>query len=94
MQVWIYILASKPYGTLYVGQTESLAKRIWEHKNNVVQGFTQKYNVHDLVYFEGPYDFEEGLKREHRLKRWKRDWKIKIIEEKNPQWLDLYETIL
>ena len=86
---FVYLLASKPYGTLYVGSTSDLGKRLWEHKNNVVRGFTARYGVHRLVWFEVHEDFETARQREKRIKEWKRDWKINLIERDNPHWLDL-----
>ena len=91
---FVYLLASKPYGTLYVGVTSDLGKRIWEHKNQVVPGFTAKYEVHRLVWFEVHDDFEAAHLREKRLKGWKREWKINLIERENPQWLDLSPQFL
>ena len=91
---FIYILASKKNGTLYVGITSDLASRVWEHMNNVVKGFTSKYNVHTLVYYE-IYDFpHDAIKREKQLKWWKRKWKIDLIEIKNKEWRDLYQELL
>ena len=91
---FIYILSSKKKGTLYIGVTSNLPKRVWEHKNNLVEGFTKKYNVHNLVYFEQTDNVQSALQREKQLKKWKREWKIKLIEENNPEWKDLYEKIL
>jgi len=85
----IYILASKPRGVLYVGVTSDLPRRIWEHKNEVVEGFTKRYHVHRLVYFELFDDMYEAISREKRLKKWNREWKVRLIEERNPQWRDL-----
>ncbi len=89
----IYIMASKRNGTLYVGFTSDLIKRVYEHKNNVVEGFTKKYGVHTLVYYETGGDYEGALLREKQMKEWKRKWKIELIEKKNPQWRDLYPEI-
>ncbi|HVX05131.1 MAG TPA: GIY-YIG nuclease family protein [Rhodanobacteraceae bacterium] len=89
----VYMLASKRNGTLYVGVTADLAKRIWEHKNNVVAGFTRQYNVHMLVWYEMHDTMESAIAREKAIKEWKRAWKIRRIEEFNPEWNDLYETI-
>jgi len=88
---YIYILASKRNGTLYIGVTNDLIRRVFEHKNNFVKGFTKKYNVKRLVYFEEYKDIRDALAREKRLKKWKRKWEIALIEEKNPEWDDLYE---
>lgn len=90
----VYILASKRNGTLYVGVTSDLAARIWQHRNDVVEGFTKKYGVHMLVYFELHDDMESAIIREKRLKKWNRAWKLRLIEEMNPDWNDLYESIL
>lgn len=90
----VYILASKRNGTLYVGFTSDLAKRIYEHKNDLVEGFTKKYGVHSLVYYETGGDYEGALQREKQIKEWKRSWKIELIERANPEWRDLYEEIL
>lgn len=79
---------------MYIGVTSNLPKRVWEHKNNLVEGFTKKYNVHNLVYFEQTDNVQSALQREKQLKKWKREWKIKLIEENNPEWKDLYEKIL
>lgn len=90
---FVYILASDHYGTLYIGVTSDLLKRLWEHQNNVVKGFTEKYHVHKLVYYEHHPNAESAIIREKRLKAWKRDWKIKLIEEGNPHWLDLSKNL-
>ena len=90
----VYILASKRNGTLYIGVTSDLVKRIWEHKNNMVEGFTKRYNVHQLVWYELHGSMESAITREKRLKNWKRKWKLELIESKNPDWQDLYHTIV
>ena len=90
----VYILASKRNGTLYIGVTSELVKRIWEHKNNMVEGFTKRYNVHRLVWYELHGSMESAITREKRLKDWKRKWKLQLIESNNPNWLDLYHTIV
>jgi len=90
----VYILASKRNGTLYVGVTSDLIKRIWEHKNNLVEGFTKRYNVHNLVWYEAHENMESAIAREKTLKEWKRIWKLELIESSNPDWNDLYDTIL
>ena len=90
----VYILASKRNGTLYIKVTSDLIKRIWQHKNDLADGFTKKYGVHMLVYYELAGDMESAIIREKRLKKWKRAWKLNLIEEKNPSWNDLYESIL
>lgn len=81
-------------GTLYIGVTSDLVKRVWEHKNNIVKGFTEKYHVHKLVYHEVFQRIEDAIKREKQLKRWNRNWKIELIEKQNPQWQDLYSQLL
>ena len=90
---YVYILASKKNGTLYVGVTNDLVKRVFEHKNNLITGFTQKYDVHNLVYFEETNDIHVAIEREKVLKRWQRKWKLELIEKKNPNWNDLYQQI-
>lgn len=90
---FVYILASKKNGTLYIGMTNDLIKRVYEHKNNLVEGFTKKYFVHNLVYYEGYNDVYSAIAREKRLKKWKRQWKINLIEKSNPQWQDLYPQL-
>lgn len=91
-QAFVYILASKRNGTLYVGMTTDLIKRIWEHKNNVVRGFTSRYGVYILVYYESIEDINEAVLREKRLK--KRRWKLELIEKHNPRWNDLYYNLI
>ncbi len=90
---YVYILASRKNGTLYIGVTNNLIKRICEHKNGEVKGFTQRYNIHLLVYFEYYHQVEYAIKREKQLKKWNRNWKISLIEENNPEWKDLYSQI-
>jgi putative endonuclease len=85
----VYILASEPYGTLYVGVTTNLAARIEAHRNGSVDGFTERYGVHFLVYFELHDEMYEAIQREKRLKKWNRAWKIRLIQEANPEWKDL-----
>jgi len=87
----VYILASEPYGTLYIGVTSNLSNRIEAHRNGSVEGFTKEYSVHTLVYFEVHADMYEAIQREKRLKKWNRAWKIRLIEEMNPEWKDLSE---
>jgi len=89
----VYILASKRNGTLYIGVTSDLIQRIWQHKHDVVEGFTKEYGVHTLVYYELHCEMTHAIAREKRLKKWNRAWKIRLIEEKNPEWEDLYESI-
>jgi len=93
-QYYVYILASKRNGTLYTGLTSDLIKRVYEHKNNLIGGFTEKYNVHNLVYFESVDDVNSAIEREKRIKKWKRGWKIELIEKTNPDWKDLYFDLI
>jgi len=86
---YVYILSSKRNGTLYIGITNDLERRIYEHKNHLVKGFTGKYNVSNLVYFEQTDDIQVALQREKQLKKWNRKWKIELIEKINPEWKDL-----
>ncbi|MCO6500192.1 MAG: GIY-YIG nuclease family protein [Vicingus serpentipes] len=86
---YTYILASKRNGTLYIGLTNELERRIFEHKNNVGSSFTSKYKIHQLVYFEEHATYEQAFTRERQMKKWKRDWKIELIEKENPLWKDL-----
>jgi putative endonuclease len=90
---YVYILASKRNGTLYIGITSDLIKRVWEHKNKVVEGFSQKYNVDKLVYYEQYQDPENAIRREKRLKKYNRKWKLDLIEKFNPNWGNLYDDI-
>jgi len=91
---YVYILASKPYGTLYIGVTSDLIQRIYQHKNKIIKGFTSKYNVDKLVYYELFCDAYDAFKREKQMKRWYRQWKINLIEKDNPHWEDLYYELL
>ena len=91
---YVYILASKKNGTLYIGMTSDLIKRAFEHKEGLVEGFTKKYNVKKLVYYEKTNNVEEAIKREKGLKKWKRNWKIELIEKQNPKWSDLYYELI
>jgi putative endonuclease len=93
-EFYVYILASKPNGTLYTGVTSNLIQRVWQHKHDVIQGFTRKYNVKILVYYEVHENAESALTRENKIKRWRRTWKLGLIENSNPEWRDLYEEIL
>jgi putative endonuclease len=93
-QFYVYILASKPNGTLYTGVTSNLIQRVWQHKHDVIQGFTRKYNVKTLVYYEVHENAESAITREKKIKRWRRAWKLGLIENRNPEWRDLYEDIL
>ncbi len=93
-QPCVYMLASRRNGTLYVGVTSDLIKRVWEHKNHVVEGFTKRYGVDGLVWYELHETMESAIRREKAIKEWKRAWKLELIEESNPEWTDLYEGLL
>jgi putative endonuclease len=88
---YVYILTSKHNGTLYTGVTNNLERRIYAHKNNLIEGFTKRYNVHKLVYYEKTNDKNEALLFEKKIKKWNRAWKIRLIEKDNPQWKDIAE---
>ena len=90
---WVYILASDVGGTLYVGVTNNLVRRMYEHRMGLVPGFTKRYQVHRLVYFEPHTDIEAAIRREKRLKKWNRAWKIRLIEAQNPNWDDLNPAV-
>ena len=90
----IYILASNRNGTLYIGVTSDLVQRIWQHRNDAIEGFSKRYGAHALVHFELHTTMEEAILREKQLKKWERRWKIELIEKSNPYWRDLYEGIL
>jgi len=92
-QYFVYILASKRNGTLYIGVTNDLVKRAHEHRTDLVEGFTKKYHVHNLVYYETYSNIDDAIVREKRLKKWKRNWKIELIEKDNPSRMDLYERL-
>ena len=92
-QYYVYILASKRNGTLYIGMTSNLIKRVWQHKNKFIPGFTEKYNVIDLVYYEIHEDPINAIIREKQIKKWNRAWKISLIESDNPEWSDLSEAL-
>jgi len=94
MQPAVYMLASKRNGTLYIGVTSDLMKRVWEHKNDLVAGFTKRYKVHALVYFEQTDDMLSAIAREKQIKKWNRAWKIALIEKANSDWRDLYEELM
>ena len=87
---FVYILASKRNGTLYIGVTNDLTRRVLEHKDNYIKGFTSIYKVHKLVYYESYKYINDAIKREHELKAWRRDWKIKLVEKENKYWKDLF----
>ena len=90
---YVYILCNKRNGTLYTGVTSELIKRIYEHKNNLVDGFTKKYNIHRLVWYEIHESAEAAISREKQIKKWDRKWKLELIEKNNPKWNDLYEDV-
>ena len=90
---WVYIVASKPRGTLYIGVTNGLIRRVEEHRSGSVRGFTQRYRVNQLVWFEEFYRVDEAIQREKTMKEWPRDWKINLIERQNPHWQDLYPSL-
>lgn len=89
----VYILANKPNGTLYIGVTASLVQRVWQHKNHCVEGFTKRYQIHRLVWYEVHETMESAIRREKALKKWNRAWKIRLIKKRNATWADLYEEI-
>ena len=91
--MFVYILASKPNGTLYIGVTRDLVRRVWEHREDVVRGFANRYAVKSLVHFEQYDDPATAIQREKNLKKWKRSWKIDLIERGNPDWCDLWEDV-
>ena len=93
MNYCVYILASKRNGTLYIGVTSDLKKRVYKHKTNAVDGFTKQYGVHLLVWYECTEDVEPAITREKQLKKWERSWKLTLIEKENPEWKDLYDEL-
>ena len=90
---YVYLLASQRNGSLYVGVTSDLVRRVWEHKQDLVGGFTKRYQVHRLVHYEVFEDIRDAIVRERRIKKWKRGWKVQLIEEENPGWNDLYDGL-
>jgi putative endonuclease len=94
MDYYVYILANGRNGTLYIGVTDNLVRRVWEHKNNLVKGFTEKYGVHYLVWYLLHNDINEAILKEKQIKKWNRKWKLELIEKENPLWKDLYEEIV
>jgi putative endonuclease len=90
---FVYILASGRNGTLYVGVTNDLSRRVWEHREKQLKGFTAKYDVTKLAWYAEHGEIDQAILHEKRLKRWRREWKLRLIEAENPQWLDLYETL-
>ena len=93
-QPCVYMLASRRNGSLYVGVTSDLIKRVWEHKNDFVEGFTQRYGVHTLVWYEPHESMTAAIQREKAIKEWQRKWKLELIESGSPTWRDLYEGLL
>jgi putative endonuclease len=93
MAYYVYLLASRKHGTVYIGITSDLVRRVYQHKTKAVRGFTAKYDVEKLVWFETYDDPENAIAREKELKKWRRDWKIRLIEESNPEWVDLFDGI-
>ena len=92
-QYYIYILTNKKDGVLYIGVTNDLTRRVWEHKQKIVEGFSRKYQCKNLVYYETAIDINSAITREKQIKKWKREWKIRLIEKDNPDWRDLYPEI-
>ena len=93
-QPCVYILTNHRNGTLYIGVTSDLVKRVWEHKNDVVEGFTKRYGIHTLVWYELRDTMESAIASEKKIKEWKRKWKLELIENRNPEWTDLYDEIV
>jgi putative endonuclease len=91
---FVYMLASRPRGVLYVGVTSALASRAWQHREGMIDGFTKRYYVRRLVWFEEHADALSAIRREKQLKHWRRDWKIALVEQENPDWRDLYEDLV
>ena len=94
MAFYVYILASRRNGTLYVGMTDDLVRRVWQHREGIIPGFTKQHHVTMLVWYEQHADICDAIAREKKLKRWKRDWKIALLEEGNPHWIDLYPVLV
>ena len=92
-QYYVYIVTNKKHGTLYTGMTSNLIQRVYQHKMKMVDGFTKKYNLDKLVWYESTTDVMSAIRREKQIKKWKREWKIKLIEDFNPEWKDLYDDI-
>jgi len=90
---YVYIVTNKPFGTLYIGVTSDLVKRIWEHREKLVEGFTKRYGLNRLVYYEIHERIDEAIYREKQMKEWNRNWKLRQIMEMNPDWKDLYDEI-
>ena len=94
MTYFVYLMASQKNGTLYVGVTNDLVRRVFEHKNDLVEGFTRRYGVHTLVWFESTSSIQAAIQREKQLQNWRREWKVGLIEQLNPDWNELYEGLL
>ncbi len=90
----VYLMASRRNGTLYVGVTSDLIKRVWQHKSNLIEGFTKRYHIHELVWYEQHATMESAIAREKAIKEWKRRWKLQLIEAGNPEWRDLYSDLV
>jgi putative endonuclease len=93
LAAWVYILASRPYETLYTGVTTDLARRIYEHREGLIEGFSERYGVKSLVWYETHHEIDSAIKREKQIKRWRRQWKFDLIEQMNSDWTDLYRTL-
>jgi putative endonuclease len=91
---WVYILTNRPDGTLYVGVTGNLVQRIWQHREGIVEGFSKRYGLKMLVYYEGHDDIRTAIQRESNIKHWSRTWKVNLIHQFNPQWRDLYDDLI
>ena len=89
----VYILASRPKGTLYIGVTSNLVQRVWQHKDDLVEGFSKRYGIHRLVWYEVHESMESAIGREKAIKKWRRAWKVELIEKGNPYWRDLYDEV-
>ncbi len=90
---YVYLLATRKHGTLYVGVTNDLLRRVYQHKTHAAPGFTSCYNIHQLVWFESYDDPQNAIAREKEIKKWRRDWKINLVERSNPEWIDLYASL-
>lgn len=91
---YVYILSNKQQGVIYIGVTSNLIQRVWQHKNELAKGFSQKYQLKRLVYFERHETIIDAIEREKQMKKWNRQWKLELIEKENPDWLDLYDSLL
>jgi len=91
---WVYLVTDKPNGTLYLGVTSNIARRAWEHREGVIEGFTKRYGLKRLVYMERHEEIATAIQREKLIKHWRRDWKVRLIHSINPDWADLYDTLL